>query len=309
MITPASTAADTYVLGTAEAELQRLGRQHSIWRSDTRSAWDRAGFGRGQRLLDLGCGPGFAALDLAERVGPGGTVLAIDNAPPYLQHLQQQARSHRLGQLRTLTLDLGQRHGAALLESAIGCARWDGAWCRWLAMFLPDPEPLVALTARALRPGGRLVLHEYLQWDTFALHPRGEGLERFVQCCIRHWRANGGDPHIARRLPSLLAAHGLQLVSARSLMACEPSTGPKARWLQDFLRSYPRQLAAAGLWSPADQRLLQADLEHAGQHPSLWVTPALVEQIWERPARESDLPEGLQQHDRWAPRDRSDCDR
>ena len=150
-------------------------------------------------------------------------------------------------------------------------------------MFVPDPDALVSLAAQALRPGGRLVLHEYMQWDTFALQPEGEGLRRFVACCIGHWQANGGDPHIARRLPKLLEDQGLQLVSARSLMACEPNDGPKASWLQDFLSSYPQQLAAAGVWSPADQQALDAELEHARDHPSLWVTPALVEQIWQKP--------------------------
>jgi len=280
-----SKATDTYVLGTSQAELERLGRQHALWQVDTFAAWDRAGFRAGQRLLDLGCGPGFAALDLAERVGAQGAVLAIDNAPPYLEHLQRHAQARGLSQLGTLLLDLGRptaAETAATMAASIGTGQWDGAWCRWLAMFLPDPSALVALAAQALRPGGRLVLHEYVQWDTFALHPRGQGLQRFVQCCIGHWQAHGVDPHGARRLPPLLEARGFRLKGARSLMACQPSDGPKAQWLQDFLQSYPSQLAAAGVWDGADQQALEADLEHARHHPSLWVTPALVEQIWER---------------------------
>ena len=278
-----TTANDTYVLGTAEAERARLGRQHAIWRADTVAAWDRAGFGRGQRLLDLGCGPGFAALDLAERVGLQGTVLAIDNALPYLEQLRREAQARGLDQLSTRLLDLGSPLSTRAIATTLGTGQWDGAWCRWLAMFLPDPDALVALVAQLLRPGGRLVLHEYVQWDSFALHPRGEGVARFVQRCISHWQAHGGHPHVARRLPQLLEARGLRLVEARSLMACEPTDGAKARWLQDFLRCYPPRLAAAGLWSEADQQALAADLEHAGHHPSLWVTPALVEQIWEQP--------------------------
>jgi SAM-dependent methyltransferase len=275
---------DTYVLGTTETERGRLGRQHAIWRADTFAAWDRAGFREGQRLLDLGCGPGFAALDLAERVGPQGAVLAIDNASPYLEHLQQEAQARDLNQLTTQLLDLGSRTSAETVATVIGTGQWDGAWCRWLAMFLPDPDVLITVAAQALRPGGRLVLHEYVQWDTFALYPQGQGLQRFVQRCISHWQTRGGDPHVARRLPQLLEARGLRLVSARSLMACESTEGPKAQWLQDFLQSYPAQLAAAGVWSAADQQALEADLEHARRHPSLWVTPALVEQIWEQPA-------------------------
>ena len=64
----------TYVLGTHSAELQRLGRQHRFWREECRSGLQRAGFSPGDRLLDLGCGPGFCSLELAELVGPSGQV-------------------------------------------------------------------------------------------------------------------------------------------------------------------------------------------------------------------------------------------
>jgi SAM-dependent methyltransferase len=282
-MTQPSGSTDSYVLGTAATERERLARQHATWRADTFTGWDQAGFRAGQRLLDLGCGPGFAALDLAERVGPAGTVLALDNAAPYLEHLQREAQARGLEQLRTLRFDLGTSSSSGQVEAAIGSGNWDGAWCRWLAMFLPDPAALIAVVAQALRPGGRLVLHEYVHWDTFALHPSGEAVETFVRRCISHWQANGGDPHVARRLPGLLEAAGLRLVEARSLMACEPGDGPKALWLQDFLRCYTPQLAAAGLWSAAEQQALDTEILRARQHPSLWVTPALVEQIWEQP--------------------------
>jgi hypothetical protein len=121
-------------------------------------------------------------------------------------------------------------------------------------MFLPRLEPLLDRLAMALRPGGRLVLHEYLQWDTFGLYPKGGQLALFVERCIQHWRQHGGDPDVAQRLPQLL----------------------------DFLSSYPAQLAAAGRWSAAEQAALESELAWGQQHASLWVTPALVEMVWER---------------------------
>ncbi len=272
----------SYVLGTSNLDLQRLERQHAIWRDDALAGWHRAGFAAGQRLLDLGCGPGFASFDLARLVGATGELLALDNAPIYLDYLQQQAHRLQLHQLRSQLFDLATCNSALELIQHQG-GSWDGAWCRWLAMFLPDATKLVKFVASMLRPGGRLVLHEYVHWDTFALYPHGRAVRLFVERCIQHWQSHGGDPHIARRLPALLEARGLRLLDSRSLMACCPSDHPKAIWLQDFLRSYAPMLASAGLWSSSEQLELAAEISQAQLHPSLWVTPALVEMIWEQP--------------------------
>ena len=278
----AAEASDaSYVLGSHAEERDRLQRQHAIWRDAMLASWDRAGFGPGQRLLDLGCGPGFASLELAERVGGGGQVLAIDSAPAYLEHLQQQLQQRALPQLRTLQHDLASASGSP--TPALEGGRWDGAWCRWVAMFLPQLEPLLDLVSQALRPGGRLVLHEYVQWNTFALHPGGGALARFVERCIQHWRDHGGDPDVAQRLPALLEARGFRLLQSSSLMACSPSDHPKTQWLLDFLSSYPAQLIAAGRWSATEQAALEAELAWGQRHASLWVTPALVDMVWERP--------------------------
>ena len=268
----------TYILGSDATELARLQRQHSIWRQAMQNSWSRAGFGPGQQLLDLGCGPGFASLELAELVGPSGQVLAIDSAPAFLQHLRHQSQQQGLSQLQLLQHDL-----AAAPSQGLGSQCWDGAWCRWVAMFLPRLEPLLDLLETALRPGGRLVLHEYVRWDTFALMPEGEQLRRFVQRCIRLWREHGGDPDVGSRLPALLEQRGFRLLHSESLMACSTPEQPKARWLHDFATSYGPQLQAAGHWSTAEQRALQAELSRARQHASLWVTPALVAMIWEHP--------------------------
>ena len=61
-----------YVLGTRDEEIARLGLQHRAWRSRALAAWRTGEFAPGQTVLDVGCGPGFAALDLAKVVGPDG---------------------------------------------------------------------------------------------------------------------------------------------------------------------------------------------------------------------------------------------
>src|SRR5690606_12052613 len=65
----------TYFLGTHDEELERLGLQHRVWRPTVLECWRRAGIGPGSKVLDVGAGPGFAAADLADIVGPTGRVV------------------------------------------------------------------------------------------------------------------------------------------------------------------------------------------------------------------------------------------
>ena len=67
-----------YLLGTHEEELARLGLQHRVWRPVALDCWQRAGITVGKRVVDLGAGPGYAAIDLAEIVGPTGEVVALN---------------------------------------------------------------------------------------------------------------------------------------------------------------------------------------------------------------------------------------
>jgi SAM-dependent methyltransferase len=63
-------AKDEYVLRSVDRnEISRLGHQYEVWRRDTNKVFEAAGFSAGDRLLDLGCGPGFLTRDLAELVG------------------------------------------------------------------------------------------------------------------------------------------------------------------------------------------------------------------------------------------------
>ena len=82
---------EPYLLGTDPEEGRRLETQHRLWAEAARDLWDRAEFGTGARLLDLGCGPGFAALELAARVGAEGRVLAVDESRRFIDALVREA--------------------------------------------------------------------------------------------------------------------------------------------------------------------------------------------------------------------------
>src|SRR5438105_8560478 len=74
-----------YVLGTHNEELARLGLQHRVWRPVVLDCWQRAGITIGKRVLDVGAGPGYATVDLAEIVGPTGEVVALERSETFIR--------------------------------------------------------------------------------------------------------------------------------------------------------------------------------------------------------------------------------
>ena len=74
-----------YVLGTHDEELARLGLQHRVWRPVVLDCWQKAGITVGKRVLDVGAGPGYATVDLAEIVGPTGEVVALERSANFVK--------------------------------------------------------------------------------------------------------------------------------------------------------------------------------------------------------------------------------
>lgn len=67
-----------YVLGHADAEVERLQLQGQILEPFTRRLIGACGIHEGMRVLELGCGVGDVSLLLAEAVGTSGRIVAVD---------------------------------------------------------------------------------------------------------------------------------------------------------------------------------------------------------------------------------------
>lgn len=114
----------------------------------------------GESLIDVGCGCGHTALELARRVGPDGAVLGVDISHPMLEVARRRAAA---------TPDLTVSFREADVQTAdLGAPVYDGAFSRFGVMFFSDPAAALANLRRSLRSGGRLA---FVCWRPFADNP------------------------------------------------------------------------------------------------------------------------------------------
>src|SRR5215216_5177119 len=124
-----------YVLGTHEEELARLGLQHRVWRPVVLDCWQRAGITVGKRVLDVGAGPGYATVDLAEIVAPTGEIIALERSRNFIRALEEACRARSLTNVKIHELDL--------MTDELPKRDYDFAWCRWVVSFVNDPSLLI----------------------------------------------------------------------------------------------------------------------------------------------------------------------
>lgn len=257
-----------YVLGTHDEEIARLGVQHYAWRPHALAGWERAAVRSRQTVLDVGCGPGYAALDLADVVGPQGHVVAVDKSARFLDVLGSRRR------------DNIAQHRVDLEAGEFPQVTADRVWCRWVLCFVRNPREVLANMAASLRPSGLMVLHEYFDYSVWRAAPRFPELDEFVTAVMSSWREAGGEPDIARSLPLWLAELQLELRHVRPIVNVVDRHSMLWQWLRTFIQVGRQRLTELGYLTSSDAERIWGAFEAFEATPgSRMFTPGVLEII------------------------------
>jgi SAM-dependent methyltransferase len=264
-----------YVLGTHEEELTRLGVQHRAWREVVLDCWKNAGIAAGSRVLDVGAGPGYATVDLAEIVAPTGRVVAIERSGNFVEAIRRTITERSLSNVEVHELDL--------MSDELPVGPFDFSWCRWVLCFVSDPNLVVKKISSALRKGGRAIFHEYGHYTTWQFFPRRASLEEFRSHVIATWQESGGDPDTGLQLPSWLASNGFSIRSIVPRIFCLRPNDFMWQWPSQFIQVHLLRLQELGRIDVAFADQVRADLAAAEKsEPSFMLTPLVLEVVAEK---------------------------
>ncbi|HET8664746.1 MAG TPA: methyltransferase domain-containing protein [Nocardioides sp.] len=188
--------------------LRVLGR---VMRPTTLSLLERAGVTSGMRVLDVGCGGGDVTFDLASLVGLTGAVTGIDIDATKIDLARADAEQVGVTNLEFRVGDV---------NDGLGEEEYDAIYVRFVLTHLRDPEAAVAIMARALRRGGRLIVEDIDFRGSFC-EPETPAHLRYKEIYEESARANGGDPRIGVRVPAMLVAAGFRRVQPHVVQPAE----------------------------------------------------------------------------------------
>lgn len=158
----------------------------------------------GQRVLDVGCGPGYLISELVDPVGPDGAVYGIDISASMLD--LARARCAPAG--ARVNLVAGRCE-----EIPFPDASFDAAVSSQVYEYVGDIARALAELYRVLRPGGRAVVLD-TDWDSLVWHSADRPRMRRV---LTLWEDHVADPRLPRRLGPLLQEAGFTEESLTTL--------------------------------------------------------------------------------------------
>jgi len=164
----------------------------------------------GDRVLDLGCGPGLWTQLLADAVGPAGCVVGVDFDRDLLAHARRITEaSHPNIDIRFRMMDMSD---IGDLDETFDVIFFSNCFC-----YIPEPAAVIDVMKRIIRRGGRVIGRN---WDggPFALYPMRERLLTLVQHHLaialeKQAEVAYFDHYFGRKMPGIFRRHGFSHVT------------------------------------------------------------------------------------------------
>jgi ubiquinone/menaquinone biosynthesis C-methylase UbiE len=167
----------------------------------------------GERVLDVGSGPGFLVRAISEKVGESGSVCGVD-VSEFLLNVARARTTDQTG-----------------IEFVYGDATklpypdedFDTVVCTQVLEYVPDVDAALAEFHRVVKKGGRIALLD-TDWDSIVWHSSNRVRMNRI---LTAWETHAADPFLPRTLAKRMERVGFQIEACKIIPLYNPHYSPE----------------------------------------------------------------------------------
>jgi len=265
----------TRLHGTVPAEQDCSPRLDHLINATCLRKLDLAG---GERILDVGSG--FATFARAMARIAGTPVVCVESDESRVYRSVEMAEADGEGSL----IDARQGDARKIPLRKADWGSFDVVHCRFLLERLSRPQEFVEYLAKALRPGGRLVLADN-DHDVLRMWPAMPAVDELWRALIRSFVDEGFDPFVGRKLLAMMQVADLEPIHVDSLFFGGCSGSPTWDLVMDnlvgkLLGARPEILESSAIPADLFDEVMESLTAWAGRQGStLWFQICWAEAI------------------------------
>lgn len=200
----------------------------------------------GEKVLDVGCGTGLLAYDMAQLVGPEGSVTGIDLSDDMLAFARK-----RCDDVPQVSFQTGN-----CTALAAETAQFDAVVCTQVLLYVAEVEKALAEFHRVLKPGGRLAILE-TDWRGSVLNSHDDAFTRRI---LKAWETAMASPNLPPSLGRRLREAGFVSRRVEAIPILNTSFSP-GNFSYSMAKGFARYAARQGDITEAESSAWLADLE------------------------------------------------
>ncbi|HVW35472.1 MAG TPA: class I SAM-dependent methyltransferase, partial [Acidimicrobiia bacterium] len=177
----------------------------------------------GQRLLDVGCGPGTLTVDLARHAGEGGEVVGVDLAESVVAEATTHAAAEGMANVRFLAGDFRD------LDLDLEPGSFDVVHAHQVLQHLPDPPAALAAMAALAKPDGVVAARD-ADYLAFFWTPENPRLERWRDVYLEVSDRNGTEGRAGRNMLRWARQAGLADIAYSTSTWTYATVGEREWW-------------------------------------------------------------------------------
>jgi SAM-dependent methyltransferase len=178
----------------------------------------------GKDVVDVGCGVGSIALDLARRIAPG-RITGVDADLGQIEAARRSAAERKIENAEFQT--------GSVYELPFDDASFDVAYANAVLFYVREPVRALAEMRRVLRTGGLAAVSDD-DFGTIVMSPEDAVIHRAAELFERAVEHEGGHPRYSRHLRGLMLEAGFARTQGFALAPEVYGDEDRTRWFADF---------------------------------------------------------------------------